>query len=263
MNPGYLETVYANELGGRYNRVLEGHGHGFWYYFNNLMEQRFAEWFLLVPAGIIIGFFIKNKKLNRLTLFLFLLATTYLLVISLSQTKLRHYDVPLFPILAMLTATGIFYVFELLTHAAWIRQTMKVNVVPFVFFFLIAITPYQKIFNKTYLPEDSAMEKRFYELGYYLKDATKGLYDLNDTHVLYHADTALNRGINAHIQFYIHMLNQKGIDVSLKDWRKLAPGDVAVAYQPAVKEYVERHYLNKKIYTKGNVITYYVSAKNP
>lgn len=254
-NPGYLAAVQANELGGRYMNALETHGHGFWYYYNNFVEYRITEWMWFIPCGIITGFIIKDKRVNRLTVFSVIMIFTFFLVISTAQTKLRHYDVPLFPFLAILIAVFIYYVFQWLDNVDWFKHTLAINLMPFIFLFLVGIVPYQKMIDKTYLPQEKyPWEEEFYEIGYFLKSAIKGQYDLNDKYILYD-------GYNAHVAFYLHALNHKGVNVSFKDWQKLDTGDTVVAYQNQVKQYVEENYEFDKIYTRGNIATYVIGEK--
>lgn len=253
-NPGYLAAVQENELGGRYLEIIESHHHGFWYFYNNFIDFQISVWYLLIPCGLITGFVIKNKKINRLTLFSSLMIITFFLVISTAQTKLEWYDVPLYPFLAILIAIFIYYVFDLFQNFKWINQTLAVNVTPFIFLFLIGIKPYQKILNKTYLPKEYKWRKDFYEIGYFLKDAVKGKYDLNNQYLLYN-------GYNAQNLFYLNILNDKGIQISFKDWKKLSPLDIAIAYQNNVKRYVEEHYEYDVVHTEGNVVTYKINGR--
>ena len=179
---------------------------------------------------------------------------TFFLIISTAQTKLRWYDVPLYPFLAMLIAIFIYYVFDLLQNFKWINQTLTVNVAPFIFLFLIGITPYKNISNKTYFPKEHGWGIDFYEIGYFLKDAVKGKFDLNNQHLLYD-------GYNAQNLFYLKMLNDKGVQISFKDWRKLAPMDIVIACQNHVKQYVEEHYEHEIIQINENVVTYKIHGE--
>ena len=253
-NTGYIAAVQENELGGRYLEVIEDHKHGFWFYYNNFIDFQLSAWYLLIPCGLMTGFVMKNKKINRITLFSFLMIITFFLVISTAQTKLEWYDVPLYPFLAILIAVFIFYVFDLLQNFRWINQTLTVNVTPFIFLFLIGVTPYQKMVDKTYKPKEYRWKKDFYEMGYFLKDAVNGKYDLNHQYLLYD-------GYNAHHLFYVKILSDKGIQISFKDWRRLEPADIAIAHQDHVKHYVEEHYEHEAIHAEGNVVTYKIYGR--
>lgn len=248
-NPGYIAAVQKNELGGRFLEIIENHKQGFWYYYHNFINFQITAWYLFIPCGLITGFVIKNKMVNRITLFSFLMIITFFLIISTAQTKLEWYDVPLYPFLSILITIFIYYVFHFLENQKWFNKTLAINVTPFIFVFLIGIEPYEKIIDKTFLPKEYSWDKDFYEIGYYLKNAIKGKYDLNGQYLLYD-------GYEAHNLFYLKILNQKGIQISFKDWRKLGPMDVVIAHQNHIKEYVEEHYKQEIIHTEGNVLTY-------
>jgi hypothetical protein len=248
-NPGYILAVQKNELGGRYLEVIESHQHGFWFYFNNFVNFKISVWFPLVPCGLITGFIVKNKKMNRITLFSSLVVITFFLFISTAQTKLEWYDVPLYPFLAILTSIFIFHVFDFLQTSSWLHKTYAANIMPFVFLSFIGIKPYYGILAKTYKPKEYVWEKDFYEIGYFLKDAVRGKYNLNNSYLLYD-------GYKTHNLFYLKLLNDKGTQISFYDWRNLKSGDTAIAYQTNVKQYLSDHYNYEVILKNGNVLMY-------
>lgn len=252
-NSGYIAAVQENELGGRFLEVIENHKHGFWYYFENFIEVNLSYWHLLVPCGIITGLVIKNKKINRLTLFSTLMVITFFLIISTAQTKIKWYDVPLYPFLALIISVFIYYIFDLLKNSKVFNLTLTYNVIPFVFLFLIGITPYQSILDKTYKPEKSIHEAKFYELSYFLKDALKGKHNVNDQYILYD-------GYYAHYLFYINLLKDKGVNIDFKDWTKLQSKDLVVVQQVELKQYIEEHYTYEEIHNEGNLTTYKING---
>ncbi len=63
-NPGYLNAVWVNELGGRYLDTKEGHHYSFWFYFENFVHLNYSHWYVFVPLGIFVGLVSKHKKNN-------------------------------------------------------------------------------------------------------------------------------------------------------------------------------------------------------
>ncbi len=246
---GYLAAVYKNELGGRYLAVIEDHKQPFWFFYNNLITSRLSAWHLLVPCGIFLGLVNKDTKIKQITLFSLLMVITYLLIISISQTKLPWYDVPMYPFFAILIAVPIYHIFDLLYDFDWKNYKFFSKFMPFIFLFLILIIPYQKILAKTYLPQEYSWEKDFYEMGYFLKDAIKGKQDVQGYYLLDDAPW----GYNAHNKFYVKILQDKGVNISFKDWKKLDKGDKVIAYQKNVKDYIVMHYNHDIINVTGNV----------
>jgi len=252
-NPGYIAAVQQNELGGRFLEVIEKHQQGFWFYFNNFVERHLSYWHLLVPCGIITGFVIKNEKINRITLFSTLMIVTFFLIISTAQTKIKWYDVPLYPFLAVIITVFIYYIFNLLKQTKIFNQTLTFNVIPFFFLFLIGFTPYQNILDKTYKPEENIYEAADYDLSYFLRDALKGKHDLNDKFILF-------QGYFAHHLFYLNLLKDKGVRIELKDWTNLSAGNIVIVKEEELKQYVQDHYKFEIIQDQGNVVTYKING---
>jgi hypothetical protein len=108
LNPGYLAAVKENELGGRFNDVVEEHtGHWGWYAVK-LLTVRFWPWSLLWVASIIGIAFSADRRLQRLTLFSTLFCLVHIIVISSAQTKLEWYDLPVYPLAALTAAIGVY-----------------------------------------------------------------------------------------------------------------------------------------------------------
>ncbi len=247
--PGYLNSVYENELGGRYLEVIEEHRHGFTYYMENFIDIRFIRWYPLLLCGVVVGLMLKDVLLKRLTLFSTLLFLNYFLIISTSQTKLEWYDLPLFPIMSILVAIFIYVVFLYLKNINALNLNLRYNVFPFVFLFLFCLKPYQVIVHKTYLPHLHESHKDLYEIGYFLKDAIKGKINVNNQYLLY-------KGYNAQNLFYINILKHKGVNIDYKDWTKLTEGDEVITHQLEIKEYLEQNYAYDIVRLVGNVLTY-------
>ncbi|HEX2935053.1 MAG TPA: glycosyltransferase family 39 protein [Bacteroidales bacterium] len=250
-NPGYLKAVYNNELGGRYLQPLEGNRHEFWFYYDNIINSRYVAWYLLVPCGLIVGLAAVDKKIFRLALFSGLMIFTLFLVISAGQTKLEWYDIPLYPFMAVLVALFIHFIFNLLKNWTLINQSLRVNVLPYLFVFIIAVIPYKAIINTTYKPKESAWDQQFYEIGYYLRDAIKGIHPVNGQFLVYDGYSAQN-------MFYLNILNDKGTPIALKNPDKLETGDVVIVCQDKMKEYVASHYKISQISQFNNIFTYQI-----
>lgn len=247
-NPGYIDAVQKNELGGRYLEVLDKHSHGFWYYIDNLIGYKLSAWILLVPCGIAIGLLHKDKLVNRITQFSSLMAISFLLIISFSQTKLEWYDVPTYPFFAILIGLFIYFVFSFLENAKWLNKTLRLNIIPFIFLLLIFITPYKEIIEKTYKPKESKPGEIFNEIGYFLQDAVDGKQDVNNKYLLY-------VGYYAHNLFYINILNDNGVHFSIKDYKALDNDDIVIFQQAHIKKYMKDNYHYEVLEKHGNVLT--------
>lgn len=254
-NPGYIEAVLNNELGGRYLKVNENHGADFMFYFNRITEDQLSYWYLYLPCGILIGLFSNANKINRMTGFLFLMIISFFITISSSETKLEYYSVPLFPFLAMLITVFLYYIYTFLKENEWINNSLKINIIRYVFIFLIFITPYQYIFNKIIHGKDSPDDYYNYALSYFIKEnGLKGEHDLNNTFIL-------NEGYNQQYLFYVNALNAHGVNISFKNYKELNPGEFVITNQQFIKEYITTHYAQETIFNSKNLVKYKITGK--
>ena len=250
-NPGYLKAVWENELGGRFLEVKENHNHSFWFYLQNLVNFKFSVWYFLVPLGLAFGLLSKNERIKKITLFSAVLALIFLLIISSAKTKLGWYDVPLYPFLAIIVSVFVYTVFTKIEKIKVIQGKPIMKVVPFIFLLCIGTHPFKKILQKTFNPQENSWEREFYEIGNYLKKALNGREGaaLDGKFLLYD-------GYKAQNLFYVKALNGNGIQIAFKDWKELDKGDLVIACQENVKQYIQQHYVFELVEARKNVVTY-------
>jgi len=103
--PGYLASVYKNELGGRFAGTIEGHAESPTYYIEILL--RFARpWSWIAPLAAVMGSISWRRSHRACTAFLTVVTLSFLAVISVAQTKLSWYVAPTYPLIATLVAIG-------------------------------------------------------------------------------------------------------------------------------------------------------------
>lgn len=214
-NPGYLKAVYENELGGRFLEVTENHKASFWYYYSNFFS-RFEFWVYLLPCGFLVGYFSKNTTIKNMTVYISVLALSFFLVISLAQTKLEWYDVPIYPFLAILSGVFINFIYDFLRKIELDRLALSKNVLHPIFLFFIFIGPYENIIKQNYLPHDPSYE--FYEFSHFLKKNAPKLYE-KDENVIFFDE------YHAHILFYLMKHESDGFQVTRKKIEELQVGD--------------------------------------
>ncbi len=254
LTPGYFNKVAENELGGRYLETIEGHKHGGWFYFDNMVDQGMKHWYLYVLPGLAIGLFMKEKKMRNFAGYILLCGFFYFFVITSGQTKLNWYDAPLYPLIAFAVAIFFRKIFELLKNSVLVFSDLKINISPYVMVFLFFVTPYNEIISKVYFPkEDSWMSER-YAISYYLRNLVQGKKK-SDGRIIVHD------GYHAHLLFYIHQLEEKGIFMKLTGKRDLQPGDIAIAYQQKVKDYIANNYEEEILEVNKEVVTYKINGK--
>ncbi|RSK49601.1 ArnT family glycosyltransferase [Hymenobacter rigui] len=116
--PGYLEAVWQYEVGGPAAHELEGNDGPFEFYLSLLANWQFALWLLSALLGVALGWWQPRGSAGWwLGRTLGVVSGSFLLVISLAQTKLVWYDAPVFPLLALLATSGIVAALRLLRQA--------------------------------------------------------------------------------------------------------------------------------------------------
>ncbi|MCA8832433.1 ArnT family glycosyltransferase [Hymenobacter pini] len=105
--PGYLAAVWQYEVGGPVAHELEGNNGPFEFYLSLLANWQFALWLLPALLGVSLGWWQpRNSAGWWLGRALAPIVGSFLLVISLAETKLVWYDAPAFPLLALLAAAA-------------------------------------------------------------------------------------------------------------------------------------------------------------
>ncbi len=253
-NEGYIEAVQMNELGGRYMNALEGHNAGFWYYYNNFLDFQLTSWYIYIPCGLLVGLSHNSSKMVKLSVFSTILILTFFLVISSAQTKIQWYDVPLYPYISILIAVFLFSIFNFLSSNQQILNTLKYNIAPFLFLFLVLIQPYKTIIAKTYFPKEYSWDVDSYRIGYFLKAAVAGQQDCNNYYLC-------EEGYNPQNTFYLKILQKKGIKISPKDCANLSVGEKAIAHQKNIKDFIDSHYNTEIIGQFDNVVKYKINGR--
>ena len=104
-DPGYLQAVWENELGGRFFVINEGHAEGPLFYIT-LLSRSFEPGAVLLPTALftIAGGESRRRSISTLCL---LSAVTILAVLTTSRTKIYWYATPVLPFLAIAAALGV------------------------------------------------------------------------------------------------------------------------------------------------------------
>jgi len=197
-NPGYLQAVWENELGGRYAESMEGHQHGFFYYFQNFWDRRLTYWLFFIPAGMLLGF-VSRGALREMTLLLSINALIFLLVISNSETKLVWYDLPIYPSLALLAAVTPALAFRSIIRRMQISRTILRFGTALLLVVAFCGFPYKRAINTIYMREDRGHQWQHMQYGNFIKK--------NPEHRNYFLAQS---GYNAHTTFYVKVYNERG-----------------------------------------------------
>jgi 4-amino-4-deoxy-L-arabinose transferase-like glycosyltransferase len=195
-NSGYISYLLKNDVN-RINNVIESHKEPFDFYFNNLFNNRFV-WFLLVLPGIVLLWI--NKKHKHDAIFISLLFTAYFLIISISTTKLEWYDLPLFPLLSVCSAYLLNYIYSK-------TEFVKTTISSILFLCFVFSIPCYFSFRNAYKSEINPAEKKLEILTEYAFRNSKNTSLNNVVFLTTDYDRAL--------YFYKYKQNTKGSDFQI------------------------------------------------
>lgn len=250
-NHGYIAAVFANELGGRFGRVLENHSGGIWFYIGILERYDFYFWFVLVPIGLIIALGATiDDFITRIAIWAGIAAATYLAIISLAATKLSWYNIPVIPLLSIIAAISLHKIF-LLIKISSPKLTAAIYLFAVAIFLLI---PYRKVFEVgagLHLYTDMWENRKAAE---YFQEVLKGTEDIKGYCVVH---TSLEQNHN----WYLKLLaDKKGVKFCKAD--NLHQGCHVLTFQREIEKYLQTNYQLEFLDSFHSVKKYYVKGRN-
>ncbi len=147
-DPGYLHDVWANELGGRFNKANEGHQARMLFYANYLvhhfepgMPLLLLGWFALRPDVDRPHSRHYGELSRRAAMFTGLVAWIFLLVLQVAKTKIFYYCAPAIPLLSLFAALALADALLVLTaRRAWSLPRTQTAVFALLALLLAAMT---------------------------------------------------------------------------------------------------------------------------
>ncbi|GJM35502.1 MAG: hypothetical protein DHS20C18_45030 [Saprospiraceae bacterium] len=204
VNPGYLQAVWENELGGRYFEAKEGQEQPWWFYFRMIFKyELFSPWAYWIPVAFLIGFL--TKKLQHITLLLALNFVLFFTLISFAKTKLTWYFMPILPGLSLLVGLLIAEVYEAVrTHLQLSRPWLR-NALLMVMMLTIFTLPYSRIIQKVYVFEhEGYLKEKMDYRDFMQKIPEEKQYSI------------LHPYYNGHVVFYQALYNLRGYQIQDK-----------------------------------------------
>jgi len=234
MNPGYIHAVIDNELSGRYLTSLEGHSHGYFFYLENIISKQFAPWYLFA----IIGLFTYPYKENQHSIIRFFVFVifSFLLIISIAQTKIEWYTMPIFPFLALIAAIGLKYIYSYLI--------LKSKKRTYFFLFLMLAIPYYIQFSQYYIPRYDSCEAQDYVLCEYIKSNKTKLLNYKNLHLLWDDYQPQN---------IFYTLALKEIYPTIRYNEAVQQGDIVLFYKENIAEKLSKKYNLKPLIKDKNI----------
>jgi len=253
-NPGYIQAVIDNEWSGRYMEVIEDHKGSFWFYFENIHTWMIGYWALLIPCGLIVGLLDKDERFKRFIIYITIICIIFWLILSLSQTKILWYIYPAFPLLSVLVATFIYYIFKIIDRIET-PVVLRYKILPYAFLLIICFKPYHEIIDLIYLAPETSWDKPVYRMSYYLRDLAKGNIQMDKkVNVVFENYTH-------HLEYYIQLVNKDGERARLKQKETLEAGDFVICSEVATDNYLRDHYQFEEIIHNDDLYAYNITGK--
>lgn len=223
---GYIEFVFSTDIG-RISKEVEAHKEPFLYYIESLSIYGFSFWFLLSLLGILL-FFGKslNIKTKELLKYTSTLALSFLLIISLSVSKLPWYTMPIYPFLSLFAAISIHHI---------INSTISNKKLFYPIICIIFIYPYYYIFGKSQSNPYSSYEN--------INEASER-YIFNEIKQNTYTDSSfiLHSGTETALKFYEYKLRENGKTLFIAKNVNFKKNSTIIVSQPNLINELKKRY---------------------
>ncbi len=244
-NPGYLEAVRLNDLGGRFLKAQENHSSTADFYLLNMKDLRFIPWLFVLPISLYWGIRQGPSRYRDLYVYLTLLLITFLLVITISTTKLDWYDIPMYPLMAL--ALGVF----IDSMFASLRQhrfgSFSTPLLLVIVYYLTFYFPYTTLTHRSLFPEEPNPHEQ--QAAIILQQGLEGKRDL-EGHRFCIED------YNAQNLFYIRAMQNEGKDIRYAYPSDFRPDMIVWAYQDQPKKMIDKLYTFEVLEEHQNLVCY-------
>jgi len=245
-SPGYLKALNEMEILGRHNTTLDSHQGDWLFYINWFKDYNFTYWCYLIPLGWIFGFLNKDKWIHSYSLFSLIVTVSFSILLASAQTKLRWYDLPLYPIVALQAGICIWVPCKFIADFIGRKLNVSSGIIYYIFIVSIFIVPYKNSVA-------NASGRKWDE----------GFLDYNNiqNYLKLERDAIRNgklivNGYAGHYLFYYYKLNEKGFNMQLQyGISDFSPGEKLIIGDDSQKE-IEEIY-NVEILDQYRYLTVY------
>jgi 4-amino-4-deoxy-L-arabinose transferase-like glycosyltransferase len=224
--PGYLSKIWGSDAGRLFS--ADYHSQEFSFYFQHLFGQRYGLYMIITLIASVLVFILhwKQKEQKAETLkFIFFLAICYLAIITFSSTKLTWYDMPLYPLLAILGAFTITKIIEMIE----MDDAKRLKIKQYLILGLIFLYPFVLAFNKSQGNTVDVGERMLEANERYLYKAIKEERDVDGLKVYY-------TGWKGSLLFYKYKLQEEGVAIELQqNLAKFEAGDRVLVCHDSLK----------------------------
>jgi 4-amino-4-deoxy-L-arabinose transferase-like glycosyltransferase len=247
MDKGYLLEMYKCEIGGRFNGVIDGHKHPFDFFFKYLYSEHFKYYIWFLPFAFVFNWFIKNKTLRSLSWFSFFFAAFYLLVISLSETKLPWYNILALPFLSIIIGIAFGQIHLWFLH----RKHIILKILPFVLMIIVFSSPYKEQIKQNYKPVEFKDYLPYYNRYYVMKDIAHDKIKI-DSIVYISAVNQWQYDNDQEVLFYTYYIKTHNKHASIREFQWIKVNDYVQINEDFTFEALKQKYEFDIVYQSMN-----------
>ncbi|NVK28987.1 MAG: glycosyltransferase family 39 protein [Flavobacteriia bacterium] len=231
VQPGYLEAVYQNELGGRFGETMEEHSGSFFFYFVTLKNSIPLTSLLLLLVGIPLGLKSEDENTVKTTSYATLFFFAFTFILGAAGTKLDWYYTPVFPFVAILIAIGLKEMYNRVIVRPNLTGNKAIIIQAILLIGFIAI-PFGISIDRSINPEFSHREDR---IAGYLSEVLHDESATVDFDVLWD-------GYDAQHRIYVILLQDQGHTIRFASKESLALGKKYLVSQSHLHDFISENY---------------------
>jgi 4-amino-4-deoxy-L-arabinose transferase-like glycosyltransferase len=219
------------------------HDHPWDFYINNFYNDRFAHYFLLLPLALLLSSREKNPELKSFIQFISLIALVFIIILSISPTKCFWYDVPVFPIFAIIIGYLIWKTIGLILEK---NKTISIILITGVIFSL----PLYYAIKRSHNNDISDVNTRKIEVvSEYFHEHKKSMP--------YASITVGNEQYETPMLFYkYYFRDYQNKNITVSTVEKLNSNEIFITGNDSIKNYITTHYQTEQLETYKNATIY-------
>ena len=248
-NPGYWNAVMANDVLGRYVQGI-GSARGPLSFYLEIVWSRDPYWcYFLLPA-FLAGALAGSPHVRKVSLFNLVIVAAFWATISLGQTKLEWYALPLYPFFALQVGILLGIGWERL--GARIGSSALRRVAAAVCAAAVFSVPLAQAARYVFKTEEEPVDAELEAQAHFLQHSIRAGADLRNYVFCF-------RGYNGPANFYVKLLQARGVYVEARGpVRDLGPGRHVVVSQEDARADLESMYTVQRIEERFGCVAYTV-----
>jgi 4-amino-4-deoxy-L-arabinose transferase-like glycosyltransferase len=257
--PGYFEAVKNNDFWGRY-AVYNGTDRptrGALFYFDLLTGPYFAYWCIPLVIGILL-IFIRTNNFRSMSIYFTLTGLLFFAIISSSTNKNDWYDMPMYPLISIVTAIGIMFIYETLKTSGAQSTLVGKLALTTSFVVLVALLPLKKTIENSIGPDPGIWIANNTNMCKYLKKVFHGQLNPENEIVIVSTEYAAN------VEWYANVIrDMRRIQIRVIPLQDVKPTERIIAFHERAKRTIESTYnftIAQSLYD-STVITYQLQGK--